>query len=125
MKNDTLRRRYDSLKYDLKKIEEGNNESLSLQERLLTRSSCVRRVSTKAFWDQVARVVDNELGYKPYGLLSGGGSVFVFIFQFTFLIADLEISDDQFPNLVRVFLSLLPNTHLVYPGRDIPVRNLP
>jgi len=44
--------------------------------------------------------------------------------EFAFQIADLEICDDHFPNLVRVILSLLPNTHLVFPGRDKPVRNL-
>lgn len=44
--------------------------------------------------------------------------------EFTFQVADLEISDTHFPNLVRVVLSLLPNTHLVHPGRNIPVRNL-
>ena len=30
LKNDTLRRRYDSLKYDLKKIEEGNDNDFYL-----------------------------------------------------------------------------------------------
>ncbi len=30
LKNDTLRRRYDSLKYDIKKIEEGSELSLSV-----------------------------------------------------------------------------------------------
>jgi len=39
--------------------------------------------------------------------------------EFTFLIADLEIGGDLFPNLVCVTSSLLPNTHLVDPGRDI------
>ena len=52
--------------------------------------------------------------------ITGRGKRICIHIQFTFLIADLEISDDQFPNLVRVFLPLLPNTHLVYPGRDIP-----
>lgn len=30
LKNDTLRRRYDGLKYDIKKIEEGDGEPLVL-----------------------------------------------------------------------------------------------
>lgn len=38
LKNDTLRRRYDGLKYDIKKIEEGIREAFSLTFDFLIRS---------------------------------------------------------------------------------------
>lgn len=89
MKNDTLRRRYDSLKYDLKKIEEGNNSGLSPQVQLLTVFQSFTTYLYEIFLEPRCqkrsqmrpsrRRSSNERVYTFCALLSGGGNVFVIV----------------------------------------------
>lgn len=47
LKNDTLRRRYDSLKYDLKKIEEGDDEVSRLSSIVVDQTPVVYDISLR------------------------------------------------------------------------------